>query len=212
MNCIIILNGCITKGDAVKKAIEGAELVICADGGAKWASEEKIKVDAVIGDFDSADEETIERYRNTETKIITAPDEKDETDGVLAVDYALLRGADSVSIIGAEGGRLDHQFGNLMLLKRLQDAKCKGIIILDNGHAFMSNAKTEIECSIGDIISIVPFDGELVIKESAGLKYSIDKGTNFKNGYPVGLSNIAMKNQVMLDITGGTALIFCYKM
>ncbi|MEX1378209.1 MAG: thiamine diphosphokinase [Eubacteriales bacterium] len=211
MNCLIILNGNIINNDAAKEAVKNADLVICADGGAKWASETKIKVDAVIGDFDSASTEIIDLYRNTDTKIITAPDEKDETDGVLAVDYAILRGAESVTILGAAGGRLDHQFGNLMLLKRLQDSKCRGRIILDEGYAVMSNKCTKIDCRIGDIISIVPFDGELVINESAGLKYPIDKGTNFKNGYPIGLSNIAVDGEVILDITGGTALIFCYK-
>jgi len=210
MNCLIILNGKKIESTQVDNIISDADFVICADGGAKWATEENIKVDTIIGDFDSASKDLIKLFRDTNTQIIKAPTEKDETDGVLAIDYALLRGATYVTILGATGGRLDHQYGNLMLLKRLQDAKCSGRIILDGGYAIMSKEDVEIQCNIGDTISIVPFDGELVIKSSSGLKYEIDKGTYFKYGYPIGLSNIAVREKVNIDITGGTALIFCY--
>lgn len=212
MKCLIILNGEQIKKIDINKIIKEADYVICADGGARWAHEAGIKVDAIIGDLDSVGDEIIKKYENSDTQIIKAPTEKDETDGVLAIDYALLRGADSVTILGATGGRLDHQYGNIMLLKRLQNKKCKGRMILDNGYVIMSNKNIEISCSIGDTISIVPFDGELVIDSAQGLKYTIDKGTYFSYGYPIGLSNIAVTDKVKIDITGGSALIFCYSL
>lgn len=212
MNCLILLNGEPTKNADTDKIIDKADYVICADGGAKWASEAKIKVDAIIGDFDSISDEIIKLYECTDTQIIRAPKEKDETDGVLAIDYAILKGAKHVTILGATGGRLDHQYGNIMLLKRLQNKNCEGRMILDSGYAVMGNKYIEISCNINDTISIVPFDGELVIDSAEGLKYKIDNGTYFSYGYPIGLSNIAVDETVKIDITGGSALIFCYSL
>ncbi len=211
MNGLIILKGDRIKSDDIKDIVKKSDYVICADGGAKWAHEADIRVDTIIGDFDSLSHELIRLYENENTKIIKAPVEKDETDGVLAVDYAIMKGADFVTILGASGGRLDHQYGNIMLLKRLQNAKCNGRIILENGYAFMSNSYVEIKCNIGDTISVVPFDGELVINYASGLEYEIDNGTCFSYGYPIGISNTAIDETVILDITGGNALIFCYK-
>lgn len=212
MNCLIILNGDKIDNPDIDSIVNKADYVICADGGAKWAYEDAIKVDAIIGDFDSVSQEIMALYEDSETKIIKAPKEKDETDGVLAVDYALLKGADYVTILGATGGRLDHQYGNIMLLKRLQNAKCGGRMILGNGYAVMSNHNIEISCKVGDTISIVPFDGELVINGTCGLKYKVDKGTCFRYGYPIGISNIAVNPKIRIDITGGNALIFCYSL
>lgn len=212
MNCLIILNGEQTKNIDIEKIINETDYVICADGGASWANEVNIKVDAIIGDLDSIGEDIKKVYENTGTQIIKAPEEKDETDGVLAIDYAILRGAKYVTILGATGGRLDHQYGNIMLLKRVQNENCTGRMILDKGYAVMSNKYIEITCNTGDTISIVPFDGELVIDSAEGLKYKIDNGTYFSYGYPIGLSNIAVSDTVKIDITGGSALIFCYSL
>lgn len=210
MNCLIILNGDKPQNANLEDIVKDMDIIICADGGARWAHEARIEVDAIIGDLDSVSEDVIKAFENSDTKIIKAPQEKDETDGVLAIDYAILRGATDITIIGAAGGRLDHQYGNIMLLKRLLDAKCKGRMLLDNGYAIVCNGNVEIACNIGDTISIVPFDGELVINSSQGLQFAIDKDTSFKYGYPIGLSNIAVDSKVSVDITSGCALIFFY--
>lgn len=210
MNCLIILNGKKASYDILKDIVEKSNYIICADGGAKWAYDAGIKIDAVIGDFDSLDEDDLNLFESSDIKVIKAPVEKDETDGVLAVDYAILKGAENVVILGGEGGRLDHQHGNLMLLKRLQNSGISGKIILENGYVLLSDKKEEIECNIGDIISIVPFEGELVIDYASGLKYGIDSDTPFRYDYPIGISNIAVSQKVVLSIARGNALIFCY--
>jgi len=210
MNCLIILNGDKANTPETQAIVDNSNMVICADGGAKWASEQKIHVDVIIGDMDSADEDFLSGYLKTQTKIIRVPKEKDETDGVLAVDYALKSGAGFVNILGAEGGRMDHQLGNIMLLKRLQEAGCNGRLILKGGYAFMTDEDIEFICREGDIISIIPFGGELVIKSSEGLKYKITDKTPFSYSYPVGISNIAEKEKVKIEIEKGNALIFCY--
>lgn len=210
MKCLIILNGDKPSNIELDKHILDKDYVICADGGARWAHEADVKVNAIIGDLDSISDDVRSQYEKKNTRIIKAPQEKDETDGVLAIDYALLKGATSITIIGAIGGRLDHQYGNLMLLKRVLDAKCKGKMVLDGGFCIMSNSYTNLKCQKGDTVSVVPFDGELVIRSSIGLKYSMDANTIFKYSYPIGISNVATDDKVSMDISAGCALIFCY--
>ena len=210
MNCLIVLNGRKLSYKELRNISERSDYIICADGGAKRAFEAGIKIDAVIGDFDSLSESYLNLFKSTDIKIIEAPVEKDETDGVLAVDYAISEGAEDVIILGGEGGRMDHQYGNIMLLKRLQKSGISGKMILENGYVFLSNKPEEIECSIGDIISIVPFEGNLTIKNSSGLKYDIDSDTPFNYDYPVGISNVAVQDKVVLEIREGNALIFHY--
>ena len=73
---------------------------------------------AVVGDFDSLDEETAERLRAAGVEFLRHPVRKDVTDGELAVDEAVRRGAGEVLLAGATGA-LDHTLGHLAILRRL---------------------------------------------------------------------------------------------
>ena len=73
MNCLIILNGKKASYDILKDIVEKSNYIICADGGAKWAYDAEIKIDAVIGDFDSLDEDDLNRitsYNVCYTKLL----------------------------------------------------------------------------------------------------------------------------------------------
>ncbi len=92
------------------------DYVICADGGVKPADALGIKPDLIIGDFDSAEQPDMEN-------LIRLSAEKDMTDSEAAIDLAVSRGADSITVVGGLGGRFDHTMGNLGML-----AKYTGVI------------------------------------------------------------------------------------
>ncbi|KAI4453124.1 ribulose-5-phosphate-3-epimerase [Holotrichia oblita] len=98
----------------------GKILTVCADGGIKHAEKLGIKVDIVIGDMDSVGSQDFNGV-----KTLVYPKDKDKTDGWLAVDYALDNGCDDITIFGALGGRFDHSWGNVFLLKYI--AKRNGV-------------------------------------------------------------------------------------
>ena len=72
----------------------------------------------MIGDFDSLDEATAGALRTAGVEFVRHPVRKDVTDGELAVDEALRRGAGEVVLAGATGA-LDHTLGHLAILRRL---------------------------------------------------------------------------------------------
>lgn len=84
------------------------EYVIACDAGVGHALKAGIRPDLLVGDFDTYTETLPEGI-----PVLTAPAEKDDTDTMMAVRYALEQGFESIRIGAALGGRLDHSIGNL---------------------------------------------------------------------------------------------------
>ena len=95
-----------------------ADLLVAADGGAAFLLAAGITPDAVVGDFDSLDDAAVAALRAQGVEFVRHPVRKDVTDGELAVDEALRRGAGGVLLAGATGA-LDHTLGHLAILRRL---------------------------------------------------------------------------------------------
>ena len=62
--CVIISAGKIEDYNAIKKLINGDDVIVCADAGYIHAKNMGLKVDCVIGDFDSS------KQPETENKIV----------------------------------------------------------------------------------------------------------------------------------------------
>ena len=72
---------------------DGAELIVCADTAYRQALEAGITPDAVIGDFDHGDGQPAKSG-----KVIRVPSEKDDTDTMAAVRYAVGEGFDEIML------------------------------------------------------------------------------------------------------------------
>lgn len=104
--CVILLGGDITVTDRLREQCRGA-LVLAADSGIRHADPLGLNVDLWLGDFDSTTPALSRRYRDVPRQ--TFPREKDKTDGELAIDTAIERGATRLVLVGAFGGeRTDH--------------------------------------------------------------------------------------------------------
>ncbi|MHC5305902.1 thiamine diphosphokinase [Bartonella sp. LJL80] len=102
----ILLGGDVFVTPRLKQQVSGS-IVLAADGGMRHAKPLDLKPDLWLGDFDSSDEELKQLYSGIERAVF--PVAKDMTDGELAVDAALARGAKRIILCGAFGGeRTDH--------------------------------------------------------------------------------------------------------
>ncbi len=93
------------------------EFIIGVDQGAFFLMSNNMKVDLAIGDFDSVTEaqyKDIEKYC-VETKKYRS--RKDYTDLYLALEEVLEMDYHKIIIYGAMGGRFDHSYANLSLLR-----------------------------------------------------------------------------------------------
>ena len=78
-----------------------------------------IPIDVAIGDFDSIDPAFLPAVRAAAGIVVELPKRKDVTDLACAVEYVLKRHAvDGIVVYGGIGGRVDHLFANVNLMKR----------------------------------------------------------------------------------------------
>lgn len=93
-----------------------ADLVIAADGGLRHAHLLGLVPDLVIGDFDSVRDEELARWPGLPQE--RHPTDKDALDLELAIDAALARGASTVRVLGAFGGRFDQTLATALIAIR----------------------------------------------------------------------------------------------
>src|SRR5262249_48624309 len=142
-------------------------------------------------------------------EIVPTPDQE-QGDLEKAILLARDRGATSITIIGAGGGRIDHTLANFALLLRYADCP---ICIEDDWGVTYSIAGTESQpgaltlvASIGDTISLISFDGaaRVTLKGTKWLltEERLPVGTH-------GISNLAESKCVEIHVCGG-ALFVCH--
>src|SRR6056297_1067954 len=114
---LIVLNGLYTNNKKeFLKLIEPYNNIIAVDGGYKFLKEITQKEpNTIIGDFDSLNRDS-KLLNDFNGEIYEFSSDKDKTDGELAIDYCKKNNINKISIIGATGGRIDQQYGNIILL------------------------------------------------------------------------------------------------
>lgn len=158
------------------------DFVIAVDGGLTSAIRLGIYPNLLVGDFDTYGREKILEYqRNSGLPMEIHKPEKDETDTELAFRSAIKYGFRHADVIGATGGRIDHEISNIHLLlqaKRqgllasLYDKKNRVYLLdasVEQGKIFHRN---EI---YGKYISFLPLSEEVKGITLRGFKYPLTK-------------------------------------
>lgn len=188
----------VLSGVNLEREIE-EEKIICADGGYNLAAGFLERVIRVVGDGDSIKGYEIEN---------PSPTEKDYTDGETAIRLAKSLGFDEASVYGATGGRSDHVYVNLFLLRIARDIGLQAKIVTKEGHIiYKDKGEVVLRVKKGDVISVLPYAGSVVVDKSDGLFYPYDNLELTKTN-TVGISNVAEKSLVKFEIKSGEALIF----
>ncbi len=181
---------------------DGADKVICADGGFSVCP---VKPDVLVGDFDSIDivPDGIEIVRHNPRK--------NDTDGTLAVNYAIEQlSAAEIDLYGVFGGRNDHVLGNLTLLSLGESLGAKTVAKEQDVVVHLAKGKTKLEVTKGKIVSIIPYGGRATVTSSTGLDYPLENLT-LTSLDTRGISNVATASTISFDVTDGAVLVFCYK-
>lgn len=90
--------------------------LIAVDKGMQFCYENKIAVDAIVGDFDSVDEISMDYFEKSGIPIKRLRPEKDDSDTQSALQMAVDMGAEQIEVLGATGTRIDHLWANVQLL------------------------------------------------------------------------------------------------
>lgn len=200
MDALLCLNGKIP-GDKVLDHINMSrfDFIVCADGAYNYARY-FCTPNLVIGDFDSCCElpDGVESIRYDE--------DKDQTDGELCVRYLIGAGCKSLTIIGADGGRDDQYFANIFLLNICLDRNITARIVTDSCEIMLSEGGS-FACKPGAAVSLLPFDRDVHINSTEGLKYGIFERKLTKL-HTLGVSNVAPGDSFSVRVSSGKLLVF----
>lgn len=210
--CIIIANGKIEDYNVIEKSIkrliDNKTIIVAADGGSKHLDNLNIEPDYIVGDLDSSDayEKLKEKFPSTDFMLFDA--EKDFTDMELAIETAEQNGATEIYIYGSLGNRMDHTFGNVLLLKSMHDRNLKGYIVDElNCIEYMSNEEKLIDIEGYKYFSFVPIEGDIKSITLIDMKYPLDeKYVPF--GSTLGISNEIKGECAKVILKDSSALIF----
>ena len=196
--CVIFAAVCEGKpGEACR--MEAGDLALCADGGQNVAHAMGIVPDVVLGDFDSSREPA-------NVPVIRHPKEKDDTDTMLCVRYALERGFRDILIVGGLGGRFGHSIANVQTL--LFAGKHGARAVLDDGNTRMQ-LLTEGEITLirrHEILSVFAVSPECTGVTLRGLQYPLENAV-ITNDFPVGCSNHFVADTAYVSVEHGTLLL-----
>lgn len=208
MRAIIIANGQIENFDIVRKNLEPKDIIVCCDGGMKYAFEEGLMPHYIIGDLDSSLPQMVQFFEMSGVVFKKFPTKKDHTDLELALDFLIGLGVVEVLIFGAIGNRLDHTLANINLLLKPYLANVKATIFDNNNEiTLIGNAQEfEITGEIGDLVSLQPLTTEVFVEYTLGLEYEL-KNSRLCVGSSLGVSNSIKSKECKIKIREGYLLI-----
>ncbi len=208
MNALIVLGGDRPSAALLRTLAARADFVLCADSGLTAAQAAGVRPDAVIGDMDSVPCEALQRYAQA-GNVLRLPCEKDDTDGVAALDEVIRRGATHVTLTGALGGRLDHALANCMLLVRAYNRGITASIEEDTQRVELLRGRREIAGRPGQTFSLLSL-GEAHIVSLTGAHYPLHDYA-MSCDHPIGVSNLFEHSIVHVQVADGDVLFFQQK-
>lgn len=189
----ILLGGDLVATPRLARQLDGVR-VIAADSGMRHAAALGLAPELWTGDFDSVDEALRDAHAGVPVEAF--PSEKDKTDGEIAVDAALARGARELVLVGAFGGaRADHAFLHLAAAQRLAEEGVPSL--LTSGHQEgvpLLPGESRFDYETGTLFSILPFS------DLAGLGVSGAKWPLADRAVPFG-SSLTLSNEVRGGLT-----------
>ena len=194
----IIAGGKIEDAFAIEVLKGFAEkTVIAADSGMEFLRRNEIVPQVIIGDFDSADKKILAFFQqNKEIDFCTLNPEKDDTDTEFAIRESIRRGADSITIIGGTGTRLDHVLGNISLLGiGLEEGVRMELLDAHNRICMIDHSVTlKKKEQYGNYLSLIPYNGNVTGVTLKGLKYPLH---DYTMG---GFNSLGISNEIVDEL------------
>lgn len=180
--------------------------IICADGGYIHSQKLNLTPEIVIGDFDTLDRAVIKEQNN-----ISYPVEKDDTDTMLAVKYALEHGYTDISIYGALGGRIDHTIANIQTILYIQSNGGRSTIYGDTEVlTVVESSSRKFPKKDGYYFSVFSLSETSEGVTLKGVKYPLSD-TILTNSFPIGVSNEITADFCSLEVKSGILLVIYAK-
>lgn len=202
MNTCYIIGAC---GFNEKISPDDGDYVIAADGGYGALTEKGIRIDCVMGDFDSLG------YTPEHKNLTVHPCEKDDTDTRLAVEYGYSLGYRKFLIFGGIGGRLDHTLANMQTLLGLCRMGAEAYLIGEGKIiTVVENGSFEFSGKESGYLSLFPADGAVSGVYLKGLKYTLENA-ELVSDRALAVSNEFINEKALVRVDKGALYIMWYE-
>ena len=201
---LIIANGQKEDKTFIKTCAKQADFILALDGGADTALKAGIMPNLVIGDLDSISEKA--KNKIGKEKLLKVA-RQDNTDLEKGLDFARYFKVPNITIICAQGGRLDFTLSNFSSVFNYID-KAEIVFKTSTCDIYPIKKSTKFECKKGAKISLIPM-GNTTNLTLKNLKYTL-KNATFKIGQTA-VSNIALKNTFEVSFIKGQLLVIINK-
>ncbi|MBI5711838.1 MAG: thiamine diphosphokinase [Chloroflexi bacterium] len=201
---ILFANGELHNIEAARATLRADDVIIAADGGAKYCRALNLTPRVIIGDLDSISPNDLAEFKNKGSRIIQYPKRKDETDLELAIDLAIAEGAGEIVLFGG----WDQTLANL-LIPALDKFSSTPIRLMDGDQeiALLRGGSTlRWRGHAGATVSLIPIGGEARGVTTSGLEYSLRDGV-LKLGSTLGVSNVIVSEEASVSVKDG--LLMC---
>lgn len=197
--CVIISGGSYSPIEGVKEQ----EFVIACDKGYAYAKQAGIRPNLLVGDFDSyggdlPSDLPVWRYKK----------EKDDTDTMIAVRYAVEQGVEQVDLFCALGGRLDHLYANLQAAAfAVANGGCRVTIHdRDTMLYFLSEGSITLLRQEGFSLSVFAVSDTCEDVCIEGGKYHLNHAV-VTNTFPIGMSNQWAAEEAKISVGKGILMV-----
>ena len=178
------------------------DFVIACDRGYQWCERMGLKPDLLISDFDSYDGPVAQDIR-----LDRHIPEKDDTDTMLAVRYAVEHGFRSILVCCALGGRLDHLIANLQAMLFAQTHGVSAVLQCEDTEIFtLRNSSLKLPRRDGWSLSVFALDGPCRGVFIRGAKYPLENAELIPS-LPLGVSNQWIAEEAVISVLEGTLMI-----
>jgi thiamine pyrophosphokinase len=187
---------------ALRKQLGATDVVIAADSGLYAARRLGLRVDLLVGDLDSVDPADI---ADPSLEVERHPRAKEKTDIALALDRARDLRPRRLIVVSGGGGRLDHEFGNLLVLASPAYADMEIDAFIGDARVFVIRSRRDLTGPEGRLISLFAVDGPALGVTTTGLRFPLHEDV-LEPLSSHGVSNEFLGGPASVSLTTGTLL------
>ncbi len=190
---LIIANGQACSNELMGQLLEWSPYVVVLDGAISRIKELGIKVDVLLGDFDSQTEELDQLKATMPIEIVHTPDQN-KTDLQKGIEFLISKKFEAVNILWATGRRADHNLSNITDIVRYR-SQINIVVLDDYSRIYQLPKKFEKWYSKGTPLSLMPV-GNVSGLTTTGLMYNLHN-ESLQLGYRTSSSNEAVEDGIV---------------
>ena len=181
------------------------DLVIAADGGLEAARRWRLRVDAVVGDLDSASEAALDWAKRGGATVDAHPAAKDATDLELAM-ASVLGQVEAVHVLLPAGGRLDQAMASLAVLASPRWSALEVTATVGEAHVTVVRGLRRLRGEVGEVVSLLAVGGPALVASTSGLLFRLaEEALSPTSGR--GTSNVIVAAPPTVDVVEGVLLV-----